>query len=71
MTTNYLEMATAITRAAANRVLGEPKSALTARPEHNPALCVVCQNDPHLTDDDTCGSMCCREIWFSEFWERR
>lgn len=71
MASTYYEIAAAVGRAAANRILGEPKEQLTARPEHNPALCIVCQNELHGEDDDTCGSRACREVWFEEFWSRR
>jgi hypothetical protein len=39
--------------------------------EHDPALCIICQNEPHGDEDDTCGSRTCREAWFDDFWERR
>jgi hypothetical protein len=45
------------------------------KPEYDPELCIVCQNEPRadLTDvlkDETCGSRACRETWYGEVWER-
>jgi hypothetical protein len=66
MTIDYFAYAMDLARHAAKR---------DVKREHDPTLCIVCQNEPRrlITDDiedETCGSMACREAWYSEVAER-
>jgi hypothetical protein len=75
MTIDYFAMAADAARRATRKSEPTLVERWTEKREHDPTLCIVCQNEPRrlITDDiedETCGSMACREAWYGEVAER-
>lgn len=69
MVINYETYAADLARQAFNKHARQ--AAPTTRPLPETRVCVVCEGDVCAPDDDTCGSLSCREVWYAEFLERR